>query len=110
MSIDFIGQNADERRKQEIAAAIKTIREITTRLFDEQVFGPSDFLTELVPAIVLDQIELWGDGFYHPMNRVVHAMQKLGMEKAQWEEGEEHPEGLGCRWSDPYYEGLEDGL
>jgi hypothetical protein len=102
---------ARKRRKQEIGAAVKTIRELSSRLISkEQVFDKSEFLNKLLPEIILDQLDQWGDGFYHPMNEFVLAMQKLAMEKAEWEEGEEHPEGLGCRWSDPDYEGpLQEG-
>jgi hypothetical protein len=105
MNPDFIGQDADERRAREIKVVVKTISEITNRLYDIQVLQQSEFLTELLPAIILDQISAWGYGdFYEDINKVVSATQKLAMERAQWEEGEDHPEGLGCRWSDPYYE------
>jgi hypothetical protein len=106
MDMDFfIGQNADERRRQEIEAAIKTVGEIVDRLSNMQVFYQTEFLEKLLPAIILDQISAWGYGdFYEDINKVVLATQKLAMERAQWEEGEDHPEGLGCRWSDPYYE------
>ncbi len=105
MNPDFIGQDADERRAREIEVVVKTISEITNRLYDIQVLQQSEFLTELLPAIILDQISAWGYGDpYMDLNKVVLATQKLAMERAQWEEGEDHPEGLGCRWNDPYYE------
>ena len=102
---DFIGEDAGERRKQEIADAVKTLNGIVARLYDQQVFNPPEFLTELLPAIILNMTENWGYGdVYEDLNTVVIATQKLLNVLAQWEPGEEHPEGLGCKWSDPYYE------
>jgi hypothetical protein len=110
MSTDFIGQAADERRKQEIKAAIDAINKITGRLRTEDVFTQHEILTVLMPAIVLDQLKnwggCWGDECYSPLNGFVFELQKLLNDEAKWEEGEEHPEGLGARWSDPSYEKL----
>jgi hypothetical protein len=102
MDMDFfIGQNADERRKQEIADAVKTLNGIVARLYDQEVFNQPEFLTELLPAIILNMTENWGYGdVYEDLNTVVIATQKLLNVLAQWEPGEEHPEGLGCKWSD----------
>jgi hypothetical protein len=103
MSMDFIGENAEERRKREIEAAIKIMDDISSRLMTEEVFGQHEILTELIPAIILHHVcnygGCWGDEFYEPLNGVVFATQKLAQEG-------EKPEGLGCRWSDPSYEKL----
>lgn len=110
MSIDFIGQDADERRKREIETVVKTVREITIRLLDEQVFGQSELLTELLPAIILDQTDSYGYGeFYGDLDKVLIATQKLLMETSRGDDDDPFDEpdrvGLGCRWSDPKYEG-----
>ena len=99
MDMDFfIGQNADERRKQEIADAVRTLNGIVARLYDQQVFNQPEFLTELLPAIILNMTENWGYGdVYEDLNTVVIATQKLLNVLAQWEPSEEHPEGLGCK-------------
>jgi hypothetical protein len=119
---DFIGQDADERREQEIEAAVKTVHEIANRLFDEQIFGPDEILTKLIPAIVMDQIGTWSDDFYRTMNKVVFAMQHLDdddyhasraffddiYDLVGREGGCKDVEGLGCKWSNPRFEGVEE--
>ena len=96
---DFVGADANERREQEKAAAIKAMREIAHRLVDhEEVFGPMEFLTEVLPAIIIDQIER----VFEPedevviLEHVVKATQKILVDLCK----EDLPdlEGLGFAW------------
>jgi hypothetical protein len=99
MSTDFVGrEDENERRKLLIEEAVEQVRDITSRL-DEAPFDPKEILTVLLPEIILDQVEQWGLGeVYRDLDDVVVATQALLNERAEWEDGEEYPIGMGCRW------------
>jgi hypothetical protein len=105
MNPDFIGEDADKRQAREIEAAtetaIKAIDGTVNGLHRREIPVQEAALTQLLPAIILRQVDRWGHGdLYEDLNKVVLATQNLATELTEWDDGEERPVSLGCRWSD----------